>query len=70
MKNVFIVVDGDYPEGLPWSVCESVEQAVEFIKEDTKDPYWMGGKYCFIHEYKIGSREPICTYNNNGEKLK
>jgi hypothetical protein len=69
MSNVFIVMDGDYPEGLPWSVCESVEQAVGFIKEDTKDPYWMGGKYLFIHEYEIGSKNPISTYDYEGRKL-
>jgi hypothetical protein len=69
MSNVFIVMDGDYPEGLPWSVCKSVEQAIEFIKEDTKDPYWMGGEYPFIHEYEIDSKKPICTYDHNGVKL-
>jgi hypothetical protein len=70
MSNVFIVMDGEFPEGLPWSVCESVEQAIKFIKEDTKDPYWMGGKDLCIYEYKVGSKEPICTYNYEGIKSK
>ena len=67
MKTICIVMEDDYPEGLPPYVCESVSDATEFIKVNYSDPYWENGP--FIYEYKIGSREPIGRYDRNGNRL-
>ena len=60
-------MEDDFPEGLPSYVCESVINAVEFIKKNYSDPYWVDGP--FIFEYEIGSSKPICRYDRNGNKL-
>jgi len=67
MESICIVMEDDYPEGLPRYVCESVNDATEFIKANYSDPYWREAP--FIYEYKIGSREPIGRYDRNGNRL-
>jgi len=67
MESICIVMEDDYPEGLPPYVCEGVGDATEFIKANYSDPYWQEGP--FIYEYKIGSREPIGRYDRNGNRL-
>jgi hypothetical protein len=67
MESICIVMEDDYPEGLPPYVCESVSDATEFIKANYSDPYWQESP--FIYEYKIGSREPIGRYDRNGNRL-
>ena len=66
MKSICIVMEDDFPEGLPPYVCESVSDAVEFIKANYSEPYWENGP--FIFEYEIGARKPMSRYDRNGNK--
>jgi hypothetical protein len=66
MKSICIVMEDDFPEGLPTYVCEVVGDAVEFIKANYSEPYWENGP--FIFEYEIGARKPMSRYDRNGNK--
>ena len=68
MNKVFIIMDDDYPEGLPDGVYDNIKQAVEYIEKEFSAPYWAKCDCPYIYEYAINSNKPICSYDRNGKK--
>lgn len=72
MKQVYCVMEGgDFPEGAPYGIFESVEEAVNFINKVVEASFsdgWIGSTV--IYEYSLGGNGYKAVLNYLGEKIK
>jgi hypothetical protein len=71
-KKVYCVLEGgDFPEGAPYGIFETVEEAVNFIREDVEAGFpggWVGSTY--IYCYSLGEKGYKAILNHLGKEIK
>ena len=72
MKKVYCVMDGsDFPEGAPYGIFETIEEAVNFINKTIEASFSDGqiGSTC-IYQYSLGGNKYEAVLNYLGEEIK
>ena len=72
MKKVYCVLEGgDFPEGAPYGIFETIEEAINFIRTSVEQSFPDGwkGSTC-IYRYSLGGNGYEAILNYLGEEIK